>query len=277
MIDLVEFLWNLSFSIASFLVQSLLALRKAMSMAVSSKSPTPASPPLPWKRFSESPLLASKRSKESPVGHRPRHADDGAFVPELHQPWRRELVLPFPVERRPPQDLASCHGDTTQRQRSPVRTARIELPAASARDEGKVGCPRARRRPTRIVIPETDVVSGFGEVGKVETNGEFQAEGSCYCVAGRRGNRRVMEDGYGVITNIKGDPKQAYFGVFDGHGGRAAVDYVSEKLGENIIAALGELDEKEEGDPEMAIIEGYLTTDREFLTKVRLQYPLPQQ
>lgn len=64
---------------------------------------------------------------------------------------------------------------------------------------------------------------------------------------------------------------QAFFGVFDGHGGRAAVDFVSEKLGKNIInslSALLETEEEEQDSLELAIKEGYLTTDREFLSKV---------
>ncbi|CAA6663920.1 unnamed protein product [Spirodela intermedia] len=76
-----------------------------------------------------------------------------------------------------------------------------------------------------------------------------------------------MEDGYGVITNIRGDPKQAFFGVFDGHGGRAAVDYVSKNLGKNIVAALEDLEQKGNGDPETAIVRGYLATDEGFLSQ----------
>lgn len=62
---------------------------------------------------------------------------------------------------------------------------------------------------------------------------------------------------------------QAFFGVFDGHGGRAAVDFVSNKLGKNIITAVAELD-KEENQLELAIRTGYLTTDKEFLKQVWL-------
>ena len=57
--------------------------------------------------------------------------------------------------------------------------------------------------------------------------------------------------------------------MFDGHGGRAAVDFVSEKLGKNILTALEEL-QKEENQMELAIKEGFLTTDREFLSQVWL-------
>ncbi|RWW32905.1 hypothetical protein GW17_00002379 [Ensete ventricosum] len=131
--------------------------------------------------------------------------------------------------------------------------------------------PKTRRRPARIVIPKLSADTAFSVVGG-EQDGvrtESEAEGSAYCVASRRGQRHRMEDGFGVIPSIHGDDKQAFFGVFDGHGGRAAVDFVSEKLGKNILTALEEL-QKEENQIELAIKEGYLTTDREFLSQVWL-------
>lgn len=66
------------------------------------------------------------------------------------------------------------------------------------------------------------------------------------------------------------DLLQAFFGVFDGHGGRAAVDYVSKNLGKNIVAALEDLEQKGNGDPETAIVRGYLATDEGFLSQVRI-------
>uniref|UniRef100_A0A1D1XMV2 protein-serine/threonine phosphatase n=1 Tax=Anthurium amnicola TaxID=1678845 RepID=A0A1D1XMV2_9ARAE len=263
MIHLVELFCDLGFSLFSFLLYSLLALKKAMSTAVTSTSPTPAaSPTTPWKRFADAPLLVSKRPKESPAHRGVLHADEPLSFPELHRRmWEPVSPVMAAGKHREGYPVIPGGGEgDVGKNKAPA--------AASAEGEGSVAaCPRVRRRPTRILIPETDVGSGFGEVGKVDSDGEFQAEGCCYGVACRRGNRRVMEDGYGVKTNIRGDSKQAYFGVFDGHGGRAAVDYVSEKLGENIIAALGDLDQKGNGDPEKAIVEGYLTTDKEFLSQ----------
>lgn len=58
---------------------------------------------------------------------------------------------------------------------------------------------------------------------------------------------------------------QAFFGVYDGHGGRKAADFVSERLHENIIAMMncGFSSSKEE-----AAKAGYLKTDEEFLKQV---------
>ncbi|KAG9444399.1 hypothetical protein H6P81_015739 [Aristolochia fimbriata] len=134
---------------------------------------------------------------------------------------------------------------------------------------------RMRKRPARIIIPENNTDRVF-EAGAEAGNNidscdqrDFEVQGGEYCLASRRGRKRVMEDGYGVITNISGDSKQAFFGVYDGHGGRAAVDHVVDKLGNNILRALEE--EQPNGNKEQtirrAVREGYLTTDKEFLAQ----------
>jgi protein phosphatase 1L len=58
---------------------------------------------------------------------------------------------------------------------------------------------------------------------------------------------------------------QAFYGVYDGHGGRAAVDLIADKLGKNIVAALAA---QLELDVMAAIRAGYLATDSEFLSQV---------
>ena len=63
---------------------------------------------------------------------------------------------------------------------------------------------------------------------------------------------------------------QAFFTVIDGHGGRAAVDYVAENLGKNIVKALENIEDSKHGDNQLqqAIHGGYLVTDEGFLSKV---------
>jgi serine/threonine protein phosphatase PrpC len=92
---------------------------------------------------------------------------------------------------------------------------------------------------------------------------------------------------------------QAFYGVYDGHGGRAAVDFVADKLGKNVVAALAAAatvtsqhqrpeaasssttqPAKTSGDEQVdavaaAIRAAYLTTDREFLTQVCIIYRPP--
>ena len=91
--------------------------------------------------------------------------------------------------------------------------------------------------------------------------------------------------------------------MYDGHGGRAAVDFVADKLGKNVVAALAASTTASQQQPELlpsslsstqppktsaavedeaeqeevdavvaAIRAAYLTTDREFLTQVGIIY-----
>ncbi|XP_042391775.1 probable protein phosphatase 2C 74 [Zingiber officinale] len=159
--------------------------------------------------------------------------------------------------------LCSVNSKPSDRRRHPFQDHEVVLKKA------------ARRRPARIAIPKPLATSAAAfAVGQEEGDAveEVQAERGDYCVASKRGQRHKMEDGYVVISNIHGDSKQAFFGVFDGHGGRAAVDFVSEKLGKNIVTALDEVEDEEgereaNGRVEMAIRAGYSTTDREFLNQ----------
>lgn len=70
---------------------------------------------------------------------------------------------------------------------------------------------------------------------------------------------------------------QAFYGVYDGHGGRAAVDFVSDHLGKNVVAAvLATTEEAQEAEPSSwstdavaaAIRAAYLATDSEFVKQV---------
>lgn len=61
---------------------------------------------------------------------------------------------------------------------------------------------------------------------------------------------------------------QAFYGVYDGHGGRAAVDLVAERLGKNVVAAAATASPGDELGVMAAIRQGYLTTDNEFLSQV---------
>ncbi|XP_051185529.1 probable protein phosphatase 2C 77 [Lolium perenne] len=126
------------------------------------------------------------------------------------------------------------------------------------------------KRPTRLVIPPPVAHAGvnpFGEAACRETEvaAEVEAQGEGFWVASRRGVRHAMEDAYGVITDgIAGDSQLAFYGVYDGHGGRAAVDLIADKLGKNIVAALAA---QLELDVMAAIRAGYLATDSEFLSQ----------
>lgn len=50
--------------------------------------------------------------------------------------------------------------------------------------------------------------------------------------------RNTMEDCHRVVENFNGDENLAYFGVYDGHGGRNIVDFIEERLEQNICTEL---------------------------------------
>jgi len=65
---------------------------------------------------------------------------------------------------------------------------------------------RSRRR-----IPDTDI-------------------GKCAGVYSIQGSRAHMEDTYQAAINLGGNPKHAFYGVYDGHGGHRASDFAAEHL-----------------------------------------------
>ncbi|KAK9124542.1 hypothetical protein Sjap_014144 [Stephania japonica] len=116
-----------------------------------------------------------------------------------------------------------------------------------------------RKRPARIDIPVAALsLAAAATPAAVEL--EVEREGfSVYC---KRGRREAMEDRYSAVVGIHGDPKQAFFGVFDGHGGAKAAEFASKNIDKNII---NELTRREGGEIVEAVRRGYLTTDSEFL------------
>lgn len=91
-----------------------------------------------------------------------------------------------------------------------IASGNVELGAGMVNVEQEKFLRKERQRPMRIQIPKTCMSLEFGEVGKKEGLVEegFEVEGSGYWLACRKGTRHAMEDGYGVVTNINGDPKQ---------------------------------------------------------------------
>ncbi|KAJ6348742.1 hypothetical protein OIU77_006338 [Salix suchowensis] len=124
-----------------------------------------------------------------------------------------------------------------------------------------------KNRPGRLVVPPYCPQVEFAQVDRKLENKQFEVQGRYFSLVSRKGRREVMEDGYGVMIDILGDAKLAFFAVIDGHGGRAAVDYVAENLGKNIVNGLQNVDCKVDGRLEQAIRGGYLATDKEFLSQ----------
>ncbi|KAF8397261.1 hypothetical protein HHK36_016171 [Tetracentron sinense] len=117
-----------------------------------------------------------------------------------------------------------------------------------------------RKRALRLNIPISSL-SGY-EARLVEEPRDVEVETDRFSVYCKRGRREVMEDRYSAVVDLHGDPKQAFFGVFDGHGGTKAAEFASKNMGKNIIE---EVSRRGEEKIEDAVKHGYLTTDSEFL------------
>ncbi|KAL5710140.1 protein-serine/threonine phosphatase [Ranunculus cassubicifolius] len=118
-----------------------------------------------------------------------------------------------------------------------------------------------RKRPMRIDIPVSSLTFATTDLSTVameESQIEIEREGfSVYC---KKGRRAAMEDRFSAVDNLQGDANQAFFGVFDGHGGAKAAEFAAQNLHKNIMNETTRRVEIVD-----AIKYGYLTTDSEFL------------
>jgi len=72
--------------------------------------------------------------------------------------------------------------------------------------------------------------------------------------------RRTMEDEHVIVDNFGGNPDQGYFAIYDGHGGRGAVDFTAKTLHKNL------LEELKDGNENVgeALTQAYLKTDKQM-------------
>lgn len=75
--------------------------------------------------------------------------------------------------------------------------------------------------------------------------------------------RRTMEDAHVVVDNFGGEATQGYFAIYDGHGGRGAVDFTAENLHVNLLKEIA----KNPDDMKEALKQSYLSTDRDISEK----------
>jgi len=72
--------------------------------------------------------------------------------------------------------------------------------------------------------------------------------------------RRTMEDAHIILDGFNSEPTTGYFGIYDGHGGRGAVDFVAKTLHENFLGVYKSHPDKVEENWKTA----YAQTDREI-------------
>ncbi|XP_042500607.1 uncharacterized protein LOC122078615 [Macadamia integrifolia] len=125
-----------------------------------------------------------------------------------------------------------------------------------------------RKRPLMIEIPQvlreihTDKLV-FHE--KTVGDQPFGFNESEVGVFSMKGKKKVMEDTHKIVSvsALNGDSRKGFFGVYDGHGGTKAAEFVAENLHGNIFEML----DKSGGNmkKEDAIKAAYLKTDQDFL------------
>jgi len=72
------------------------------------------------------------------------------------------------------------------------------------------------------------------------------------------GRRDEMEDGFVFVDCFARKKGSAYFAIYDGHGGRQCVDYVTTNLHDNLLVEL----QKDQSDVPNAFIRAFSSTDR---------------
>ncbi|KAJ3682839.1 hypothetical protein LUZ60_013066 [Juncus effusus] len=120
-----------------------------------------------------------------------------------------------------------------------------------------------RKRPDRISIPlpAMELVDLLGS----DERKEVEEENEGFAVYCKRGKKRLeMEDRYVAKLDLCDDSKSAFFGVFDGHGGKEAAEFTSQKISDLIQE---EISKDESNDIKQSIKSGYLKTDEEFLNQ----------
>ncbi|EEY56002.1 protein phosphatase 2C, putative [Phytophthora infestans T30-4] len=81
-----------------------------------------------------------------------------------------------------------------------------------------------------------------------------------YGVSQMQGRRPYMEDRHTAMADLNGDPKQSFYGIFDGHGGDGAANYCVQAMCQNVIR-----EPTITKEPIEALKNGFLRTDQEAI------------
>lgn len=153
---------------------------------------------------------------------------------ELEQVHEKEIESEVPV--------------TTESEKAPEETKSdpvvdMEIAESKSSEESSGTEPRVLISPEWDALPEKwNSVSGVS-----------------VCSDKNKRYRRTMEDSHVCIDNFNGVPENGYFAIYDGHGGREAVEFVAEHLHENIVKEM-----KNTNDVAEAIKIAYYETDEEI-------------
>ncbi|KEH34324.1 putative protein-serine/threonine phosphatase [Medicago truncatula] len=121
-----------------------------------------------------------------------------------------------------------------------------------------------RKRPDKLDIPVANLTIELQPAAPSPTTAKdvVEVEGDGFSVYCKKGGRKHMEDRYSASVDLHGESKQAFFGIFDGHGGTKASEFAAQNLEKNVLE---EVIRRDESDIEEAVKHGYLKTDSDFL------------
>lgn len=120
----------------------------------------------------------------------------------------------------------------------------------------------AKRGPIVDVLPEKDDVGGCATGACKSEDGKLSCGYSSF-----RGKRASMEDFYDVKMSTINGRTVCLFGIFDGHGGSRAAEYLKDHLFENLMKHPEFMT-----NTKLAISETYKQTDIDFLNAERDTY-----
>ncbi|KAJ4705870.1 Protein phosphatase 2C family protein [Melia azedarach] len=120
----------------------------------------------------------------------------------------------------------------------------------------------AKRGPLVDMLPEKEDDGGYVSGGWKSEDGKLSCGYSSF-----RGKRATMEDFYDIKNSKIDGQAVCMFGIFDGHGGSRAAEYLKEHLFENLLKH-----PKFMTDTKLAISETYQQTDVDFLESERDTY-----
>ncbi|CAH8257412.1 unnamed protein product [Arabidopsis lyrata] len=128
--------------------------------------------------------------------------------------------------------------------------------------------PLKRKRPPHLDIPDLEPTSTdyFSVRDFAQQNDAVVCfGGNGFGVVSRNGKKKFMEDTHRIVPCLVGSSKKSFFGVYDGHGGGKAAEFVAENLHKHVVEMMENCKEKEEKVE--AFKAAYLRTDRDFLEK----------
>ncbi|KAI9169370.1 hypothetical protein LWI28_011362 [Acer negundo] len=129
-----------------------------------------------------------------------------------------------------------------------------------------------RKRPPRIQIPNVlqEIPKDDFKFKDFTTTTTTTQHDDTVCFSGvgvavssLKGKKKFMEDTHKIVSCLQANSNKSFFGVYDGHGGKMAAEFVAENLHTNVFEMMKNC--KGEKEKEEAVKAGYLKTDHEFL------------